>query len=140
MKKFTYNGRVRLVLFVFSLIVLSACATSGGVNSSIEKRVDERWNLLFSGDLAGAYEYLSPGYRSSVSSIQYQRAVLLQQVKWTDATYIESDCSEVTCKVKILLGYSVYGAVPGAQEFKGQQTVVESWVLVDDNWYMVPKK
>ena len=140
MNKFVNDGRVRLILLACSLLVLSACATSGGMKNSIKTRVDERWNLLFSGDLAGAYEYLSPGYRSSVSSTQYQRTVLLQRVRWTDATYIESDCSEATCKVKITLGYNISGAVPGVKNFKGKQTVVESWVLVDDNWYMVPKK
>ena len=140
MKKFTYNGRVRLVLFVFSLIVLSACATSGGVNSSIEKRVDERWNLLFSGDLAGAYEYLSPGYRSSVSSLQYQKSILIQRVRWTSADYIDGTCDDVTCKVKINIGYTIHGALPGVKSFDGTQTIEESWVLVDGKWYMVPKQ
>jgi len=139
MNKFAKKGCVRFLLLTCSLLVLSACATNRGAETSVEKRVTERWDLLLGGDLAGAYSYLSPAYRSSVSSIQYQRSILLKRVKWTDATHVSSDCIENTCKVKISLGYALYGAVPGVKEFNGKQTVTESWVLVNDVWYLVPK-
>jgi hypothetical protein len=86
------------------------------------------------------YEFLSPGFRSSVSSVQYQRSILLRKVKWSGARYIESECTETTCKVKISLDYIVYGVVPGVESFEGTQQIEESWVQVDGNWYIVPKK
>ena len=90
------------------------------------------------GDLAGAYGFLSPGYRSSVSSLQYQRSVLLQQLKYTDAKYIKSECEETTCNVTVLVDFTVYGAIPGVKSFDGARNIDEPWVLVDGNWYMVP--
>jgi hypothetical protein len=105
----------------------------------IEKRATARWNALLSGDLAGAYEFLSPGYRSSVSSLQYQRSILLKQVNWTAARYIESDCTETICKVTISLDYTLYGALPGVSSFKGTQMIDESWVLIDNTWHLVPE-
>jgi hypothetical protein len=121
-------------------LLLSACATTVPKANDIEQRVTQRWNLVLSGDLAEAYEYLSPGYRSSVTSTQYQRAILLNKVKWTGVRYIESDCTETVCKVKISIDYTLYGALPGVKSFEGTQAVEESWVLSDGNWYFVPNK
>ena len=144
MKGFSNIGRVRLTGMLCSLVLLSACATgtvkSVSPRSSIEERATERWELYFSGDLVGAYEYLSPAYRTSVSSLQYQRSILLKKVVWTSADYLGSVCDETTCTVKISVGYTAYGAVPGVKSFKGVQAIDESWVLVDGEWYLVPGK
>lgn len=99
-----------------------------------------RWDALLSGDLAAAYEYLSPGFRSSVSSLQYQRSILLKKVKWTSAEIIESKCEETICNVEILLGFTVYGALPGVSKFEDTEQIYETWVLVDGKWYLVPEK
>jgi len=123
-----------------SLLLLSSCATTTRTENNIEERVTARWDTLLSSDLAGAYEYLSPGFRSSVTSLQYQRQILLSRVKWTGVRYIESDCIETTCKVKISLDYTVYGALPGVKSFNGTQEIEESWVKADGNWYFVPDK
>jgi len=133
-------GPVSVSCMVCTLLLLSACATSTHTESSIEDRANARWAALLSGDLAGAYEFLSPGYRSSVSSLQYQRSILLKKVAWKSADYIESACEETTCKVKMNVGFSVYGAVPGVKSYNGTQKVEESWILVDGQWYFVPKK
>ena len=141
MLKLFMNRRSMLVAgLCFSLVLLSACATKMSAENIIEERATARWETLLSGDLAGAYEYLSPGFRSSVPSLQYQRRLLLNKVKWTGAHYIESDCTETTCKVKISLDYTVYGAIPGVKSFDGTQEIEESWVKVNGTWYFVPDK
>lgn len=135
------NKRLIVNFGVFcSLLLLTACASSVSKESAVEKRVTERWDLLFSGDLAGAYEYLSPGYRSSVSSVQYQRSILIQPVKWTSATYKGRVCEETVCKVKISVGFTVYGALPGVKSFSDVQDIEESWMLVSGKWYLVPEQ
>jgi hypothetical protein len=121
------------------LLMLSACATTSRTEKSIEARVTARWDTLLAGDLAGAYEFLSPGYRSSVSSLQYQRSLLIKRVQWKGARYIRSECKEITCKVAISLDYVLHGALPGVTSFDGTQTVYESWVLADGQWYFVPE-
>ena len=141
MMKFFIGRRSLVVLgLCCSLLLLSACATTPSTENVIEKRATARWDTLLSGDLAGAYEFLSPGFRSSVPSLQYQRQLLLNKVKWTGAQYIESDCTETTCKVKISLDYTVYGAIPGVKSFDGTQEIEESWVKVNGKWYFVPNK
>lgn len=141
MMKFFLDRRSMLVSgLCYCLLLLSACATTTHTENSIEKRATARWDTLLNGDLAGAYEFLSPGFRSSVPSMQYQRSILLKRVKWTAARYIESDCTETICKVKISLDYTLYGALPGVKSFNGTETIEESWIRVDGNWYFVPDK
>ena len=123
-----------------SMLLLSACATTMKPEDSIEKRAMGRWDALLSEDVETAYAFLSPGYRSSVSLTQYHRSLLLTKVRWTGAKYIESDCDETVCNVKISLDFTVYGALPGVSSFESKQTIKESWVLVDGSWYLVPKK
>ena|SRR5210317_1301314 len=132
------TGRGQFLIFIVTLFLISACAATRPAEQVTGERAIARWNALLADDISSAYQYLSPGYRSSVSEKNYQRALLLKKVRWNDAEYIESNCEETTCKVKISLKYTVFGAVPGLKSFDGTQTVEESWVLVDSNWYLVP--
>ncbi len=132
---FVYKGLALLC----SLLLLTGCETSTPKAPGVEERAKARWETLLAGDLGGAYEYLSPGYRSSVSSLQYQRSLLLKRVRWTSAKYIESECEETTCKLKFSLGYSVSGALPGVGKFSSTEKIYESWVLADGEWYFVPE-
>jgi len=125
-------------MVIVTLLLVSACVATRPAEQVLEERAMARWNALLNDDLTGAYAYLSPGYRSSVSVNNYQRGLLLKKVIWNDAEYIESECAKTTCKVKISLKYTVFGGVPGLKSFDGTQTVEESWLLVDGNWYLVP--
>jgi hypothetical protein len=140
MQHFSTRKQARLAMLSGILLIVSACATTTSSQEMIEERAMARWEVLLSGDLPAAYEYLSPGFRSSVSSLQYQRSVLRRRVRWTNARYIESNCDETACKVQISLNYTLYGALPGVKSFEGTQTIEESWVLVNGTWYLVPEK
>jgi len=131
-----------------SLLLLSACATStvdtdaesSDPSKVIEARAMARWNTLLAGDLPAAYEFLSPALRTSVSSLQYQRSIVIQKVQWTGAEYVEADCEETHCNVRISVEFAVYGALPGVSVFRESQVVDESWVLVDGTWYYIPSQ
>ena len=138
MNYFAETRHRQLMTMVCSLLFLSACATSMSKENQIEERVTGRWDAIFSGDLPAAYNYLSPGTRSSISSLQYQRSILTQRVVWTGARYAGSECQESTCKVQVSVDYVVNGALPGVKSFKGTKDIEESWVLIDGTWYMVP--
>ena len=140
MNKVPFSSIARLICMSLAIVLLSACAGNPARNQTVEQRAMSYWDVLIHGELLEAYEYLSPGYRSSVSSNAFQRQMLLKKVKWTDATYIESDCTETVCKVKISLGYTVFAAVPGVKSFSSKQTINQNWVLVDRVWYLVPER
>ena len=137
---FSGKGCVKLMVVACGLMLMSACATSPRLSpeESVRERAAARWELFFSGDLAGAYEYLSPGYRTSVSSLQYQRSVLVKRVAWTSAEYVSSECEETSCTVRFDLGYTISGAIPGVRSLQGTQKIEETWVLIDGQWYLIP--
>ena len=122
-----------------SLLLLSACATTQQSEDVVGKRAQARWDAILADDLMTAYEYLSPGYRSSVSSIQYVRLILNKQVVWTGARYLGRECEEAKCEVKIALDYALIGVLPGVKTFEATKDIEETWLLIDGVWYFVPK-
>ncbi|MEE4173254.1 MAG: hypothetical protein V2I57_03295 [Xanthomonadales bacterium] len=122
-------------------LMLSGCATvtAPPPEEAVLERAQERLDLLLAEDLAGAYEYLSPGYRSGVTLPAYQREVLTRPVRWTSARAVASDCSEDVCNVRIALEFEVYAAVPGMSRFKSPGSGEERWLRIDGQWYYVPK-
>lgn len=128
-------------LALFCIVtLLSGCAATVKKTETIEDRVNGRWAALLAKEIETAYNYLTPGYRSSVSLQQYERALENQAVKWTSAEYIKSECEESTCKVKVQVGYTVYGALPGVKSYSTKNYADETWILVDGQWYMVPPR
>lgn len=120
--------------------LLGACATTGTESPSakVEPRAQARWDALLAGRLEAAYEYLSPGYRSSVSLLEYQRSVLTRKVEWLGAELIDSECSENTCKVRISIDYRLWAAVPGVPKFEYTMDVTENWIRSNGQWWFVP--
>jgi hypothetical protein len=136
MKTNNHWSRVPLLL---ACLLLFSCAGTGNSNN-IEVRAQTRWDSLLGGDLAGAYEFLSPGLRSSIGSLDYQRVLLMTKVRWTAAEVLESECDEDACTVKVNIKFLLLGAVPGVKKFEGHQVISESWVRVDGQWWYVPQE
>ena len=137
------GGRaMSLVILLCSALLVAACATTEvtAPESTVKERAMARWDALLSGDLSSAYGYLSPATRSSVSSVQYQRSVLLQPVRWTKAEFIEESCEETTCKVMISVDFVIQGALPGVRSISETDVIEEAWLLTDGAWYYVPPK
>ena len=137
-------ARGLLLAFLGILIVslLSACATSGSRpgEEKVEDRAQERWDALFAGDIETAYGYFSPGYRSSVSLIDYGVELRMRRVQWTSATYQEHSCQNKTCDVKFKVGYKIVRALPGVPTFESQSAVDERWIQTDGQWWYLPQK
>jgi hypothetical protein len=107
----TAHGLLLALLGVLIFSLLSACATSGSKSGEekIENRAQARWDALLAGDIETAYGYLSPGYRSSVSLIDYGVDLRVRRVHWTSATYKEHSCENKICDVKFIVGYRIVG-------------------------------
>lgn len=122
-----------------SALLLAACATTGdSPEGAVAERAQARWDTLLAEDIEGAYAYLSPGYRSGYSLLDYYRKLGSMRVKWTDAQVKESNCSESSCKIQISVDYVAYGAVPGVQAFPSTTLVEEDWVQAGGEWYLLP--
>lgn len=138
----TTHGLLLALLGVLMFSLLSACATSGSgpEKEKIENRAQARWDALLAGDVETAYGYFSPGYRSSVSLIDYAVELRMRRVNWTSAAYKEHSCENKTCDVKFTVGYKIVRALPGVPTFESQSIVDERWIQIDGQWWYLPQK
>ena len=121
--------------------VVCACAAAPeSTVEPVEQRAQARWDALVSGDIDAAYAYLSPGYRSSVSRVDYEIGLRSRRVQWVDAEYAEHRCEEESCDVKIKLLFRVPSPTPGISEFTSRSVVSEKWIFSSGQWWHLPEK
>ncbi len=90
-----------------------------------------RWGALIQGDLAKAYEYLSPGVRSTLSLDAYKAKI--RTGSWKKATVDSVSCDKDLCKVTMIIEHSF-------REMKSIQTpLFEDWLQEGGKWWYVPR-
>jgi len=133
-------SRPALVLVtMLSALFLSACASQVvELENDISVRAQNRWDALLAGDFETAYEYFSPGYRSTVSMIDFAVNVRTQRVRWTSAEYKDHSCTESTCTVRFNIGFTVAKPVVGLDKWDGNNITEEKWVKTNGQWWYLP--
>ena len=136
------NSILRLAL-ILALAGLSACAATPGNQGTdrvIPERAQARWDALLAGDIETAYTYLSPGYRSTMSVVDYGISLSTRRVKWKSAEYLDHQCEEQRCAVSLKIGYSVAQPMPGVKAYESFNVRDETWIYTDGQWWHLPKK
>lgn len=108
---------------------LTADSSAVGKSEAVTRRAQSRWEALIRKDLPAAYEYLSPGTRSTMTYEQYKshHRVGLYRAAKIDAVTCEAD----VCTVKLTLTYD-------AKMIKGMVTpVTEKWVIEQGQAWIV---
>jgi len=121
-------------------------STTDGVKVSpdpqapLERRATDRWKLLIAGDAAGAYAYLTPGYRATKTPEQYDEWLRTRQIKWKAAFYTDHGCDHPeACKVDLIVSAeTMLRGIATPQMSSG--TISEDWLLIDGVWYHLPKE
>lgn len=118
----------------------SSEVVSGGKEteaSSVGERAVARWQHIVAGRYADAYNLLSPGYRQTISQVDYELAIRNRPLRWTDASYMDQSCtSEDLCTVKIMLNFEVQ--MPSVGVVKSQDVLEEKWIRSEGQWYFLP--
>jgi len=132
-----------VMLKITGLIItlfLGACAGVAVQPESLGDRAQARWDALLAQDFEKAYSYLSPGYRSSVSSRDFEIGFLLRRVGYTSAEYIDSECQNDACDVSMKIGYMIIAPLRGVNVWNSKTTIEEKWIRIDNQWWHLPKK
>ena len=130
-----------LLTLMMASVFLTACATAPGSSGNfMAERAQDRWDALLGGDYAIAYSYYSPGYRSSVSVVDFEIEIRTRRVQWVSAEYMDHSCDESVCTVQFKLGYKVAQPVAGIPVWESFDTIDEKWVKTEDQWWYLPKK
>jgi|ERR1700733_12835335 len=134
--------KVYFAHFVAAVAVLlgAGCATTPAKdenNSVIKQRSIERWDLLIAHKADKAYDYLSPGFRKTISREKYAEEMNERGLRWDKVDYGSQECDATTCKVRLLVQYKINlnGSV-GTVKSMGPQ--VETWIKADGKWFFLP--
>ena len=133
-----FPGLIRIASMLL-VLCLVACTSPAVKTANLEDRAQSRWNALLSNDFAKAYAYSTPGYRSSVSVVDFEIGFRSRKMFYTSAEYIEHTCEIDTCIVRMKIGYTLVGALRGVSEWKSKTTVEEKWVRIDKQWWLFQK-
>lgn len=128
---------------ILASLALSACilAVSGCVDKSnpdmVDKRSVERWNFLVAHEAEKAYDYLTPGYRTTKPRDAYATSMNNRPVQWKAAKFVDKKCEQARCSVNIAVTYAVtLPGTPKATEVTSQQN--ETWLLINGEWFFLP--
>ncbi len=131
---------LRTVVWVLLTVVLAAC---GNIKPSltmaeiIAQRAQARVDAMISGDYAAAYQYYTPGYRSSVDQADFIVRFKVSRVKWTAGRFVDTNCEDKVCNVRMDIDYYIDEPLRGVSEFRGTRRIEELWIEVDEQWYYV---
>ena len=140
----------RLIGAAALALLLAACATTSGTTTgggkaaqskaSPEVRALERWKLLIAGKAGEAWDYLSPGARSTKTREAYAAEMSQRPIRWETVESYEKPVCEAddACTVKILVTYSVDVPLPNVGLVTSPSVLEEKWIALDGVWYHVP--
>ncbi len=124
-------GAVNLVGCGSMVSVPAAGASPRSTDAAAQQvtaRAQLRWNALLKGDMAVAYQFISPGGRSLMSLEQYRPRV--NTGFWRGAKVKEASCAAETCDVTVLVDMTIEGV-------KFTNPIKESWILDAGKWWFV---
>jgi hypothetical protein len=133
----SFKSGVAALVVVASMLGMSGCADKASPDN-VDRRSVERWNLLVAHDGEKAYDYLSPGFRSTQTREIYAKAMSNRPIQWKAAKFNHKECDADRCKVYVDVTYSVKLPNVG-KPTDSTSTQEETWILVNGEWYFLPK-
>ena len=119
------------------LLVLAGCADKASPDN-VDRRSVERWNYLIAHQAEKAYDYLTPGFRATQPRNTYATAMNNRPVQWKSVHFNHKQCDADRCDVAVDVTYSIL--MPGVTIPSATvSTQSETWIVVDGNWYFLPK-
>ncbi|MBN8885876.1 MAG: hypothetical protein J0I77_09170 [Rudaea sp.] len=121
-----------------SLFAIAGCSKKDPADL-VRERALERWDLLAGRHAIKAYDYLSPGYRTTHTLEQYVAFIATARLQWKSAKIESVQCDEDACTAHLIVTSAIPGSllrVPKDIEHSGP--VTERWVRSDGQWYFLP--
>lgn len=140
---------VRYLALAACALALGACATGGTRDSAdakaaeveVEDRAIQRWEHLIAGQGELAWDYLTPGARSTKSREAYGADMRDKPVKWKSVEFDDKNCDGPDkCTVRLLVEYSTKLPLSVGGEIQAPALVEEQWLRLDGVWYHLPSE
>ena len=106
----------------------------------LKQRAEQRWNLLIQRDGAKAWDYLTPGYRATITRDAYAMSMNNRPIRWTSVEATKVSCDQPdNCTVFITVGFDL--KVPGTGGTSSSFAPLrERWLQVQNQWYYLPNE
>ena len=120
-------------------LALAACAPQVKPDDGavVEQRATERWNLLIAHKAEKAYDYLTPGYRQTISRQKYAEQKNDVALQWKAVHVAGHTCDGDSCNLDLRV--DVTAVMPGiGKPAPATVPVVEHWTKVNGNWFYLP--
>jgi hypothetical protein len=137
---------------LFAVFALGGCASApersgkAGAGAAaaeevpVETRAVARWEALIAKRGMEAYDYLSPGVRSTKTREVYAAEMGSRPVKWLNVAFDRKECDGDRCTVWLNVEYEV--KMPGYRfgTVKSKAGIDERWIRLEGAWYHVPNE
>lgn len=133
-KVYGFRGAVLL-----AAATLAACAAPVRKDdgAAVEARAMERWNYLIAHQAEKAYDYLTPGFRQTVTREKYASDKNDVAIRWNSAKPGGHRCDGDTCVVTVLVESLV--KLPGiGKPQPASLPSEERWIRISGTWYYLP--
>ncbi|HEY8010274.1 MAG TPA: hypothetical protein VIE67_04685 [Rudaea sp.] len=121
-----------------ALMMLAGCQKQDPA-AVVKQRAVERWSLLAEGHPVKAYEYLSPGYRTTHTLDQYVAFVATARLKWRSARVVKQECEAEVCTVHLIVESTVPATLANTpRDLQLQTPLTEQWIASGGQWYFLP--
>ena len=115
---------------VLMVALMAACATVSPRSSQdiVRDRAQARWNALVQGDVKAAYEFFSPGSRTTMSLADFATGIRLGF--WKAVVVDQVECGADSCEVSSTIEYDHRG-------MRVKTPHRETWVREGSNWWFL---
>lgn len=134
-----YFARIALACGALALAGCAGLTKKDEDPSVIQKKAVQRWEYLIAGQGEKAYDFLSPGYRATVTREGYANSMRNRPVSWESVSYLDQKCDADTCTVRVKLKYKVQVNLHGMRKIAGDSPVTEKWIKESGHWYYLPE-
>ena len=133
--RFVYFARASLA----AAVVLAAGCTQvkKDEGAAVEARAAARWDLLIKHQAEKAYDYLSPGFRQTITREKYAQQKNDVAMRWQAVRVSGHECETDTCTVHLIVDAVI--PMPGiGKPTKASSPLEEHWIRVGNEWFVVP--
>ncbi|MDR2012547.1 MAG: hypothetical protein LBQ20_05810 [Rhodanobacter sp.] len=119
-------------------LALAGCANKSNPDN-IDRRVVERWDYLIAHQAEKAYDYLTPGVRTTRTREDYAGAMNNRPLQWKSVKFNRKECDGDSCTAYVNITYELKLPSTG-RTTQSTRELAEKWILVQGEWYYLPDK
>lgn len=119
-------------------LALAACTpVKKDDGATVEARAAARWDLLIKHQAEKAYDYLTPGFRQTITREKYAAQKNDVATRWKGAHVSGRACEGDSCTVTVMVDADV--KIPGIGKLQSTTMPTEErWVRVGRDWFYLP--